>query len=42
MAPDVEAAVLDSIATHSGKGPDFASAYVADMKKQKRYLKDVY
>jgi sulfite reductase (NADPH) flavoprotein alpha-component len=42
MAPDVEAAVLESIAMHSGKGPDFASAYVADMKKQKRYLKDVY
>lgn len=42
MAPDVESAVLESVATHSGKGPEFASAYVADMKKQKRYLKDVY
>ena len=42
MAPDVEAAVLDAIAVHSGKGPEYASAYVADMKKQKRYLTDVY
>lgn len=42
MAPDVESAVFDAIATHSGKGPDYASAYLADMKKQKRYLKDVY
>jgi sulfite reductase (NADPH) flavoprotein alpha-component len=42
MAPDVEAAVLAAIAEHSGKGTDYASAYLADMKKQKRYLKDVY
>jgi sulfite reductase (NADPH) flavoprotein alpha-component len=42
MAPDVESAVLEAVAAHSGKGPDFASSYVADMKKQKRYLKDVY
>jgi sulfite reductase (NADPH) flavoprotein alpha-component len=42
MAPDVESAVLEAIAAHSGKGPDFASSYLADMKKQKRYLKDVY
>lgn len=42
MAPDVEAAVLDSIAQHSGKGAEYAAAYLADIKKQKRYLKDVY
>jgi sulfite reductase (NADPH) flavoprotein alpha-component len=42
MAPDVESAVLESIAAHSGKGPDFAASNLADMKKQKRYLKDVY
>jgi sulfite reductase (NADPH) flavoprotein alpha-component len=42
MAPDVESAVLDAVATHSGKGPEYAAAYLADMKKQKRYLKDVY
>lgn len=42
MAPDVESAVLSAIAVHSGKGTEYASAYLADMKKQKRYLKDVY
>ena len=42
MAPDVEAAVVDSITIHSGKGPDYALAYVDEMKKQKRYLQDVY
>jgi sulfite reductase (NADPH) flavoprotein alpha-component len=42
MAPDVEGAVLAAVAVHSGKGPDYASAYLADMKKQKRYLRDVY
>jgi sulfite reductase (NADPH) flavoprotein alpha-component len=42
MAPDVESAVMEAIAKHSGKGPEYASAYVADMKKQKRYLRDVY
>jgi sulfite reductase (NADPH) flavoprotein alpha-component len=42
MAPDVEAAVLAAIATHSGKGEEYASGYLADMKKQKRYLRDVY
>lgn len=42
MAPDVEAAVLESIAQHSGKGADYAAAYLVDMKKQKRYLRDVY
>jgi sulfite reductase (NADPH) flavoprotein alpha-component len=42
MAPDVEAAVMEAIATHSGKGPEYAAAFVADMIKQKRYLRDVY
>lgn len=42
MAPDVEAAMMEAIATHSGKGPEYATAYVAEMKKQKRYLRDVY
>jgi sulfite reductase (NADPH) flavoprotein alpha-component len=42
MAPDVESAVMEAIAKHSGKGPEYASAYVAEMKKQKRYLRDVY
>lgn len=42
MAPDVEAAVLEAIAQHSGKGPEYAAAFVAEMRKQKRYLRDVY
>jgi len=42
MAPDVEAALLESVATHSGRGPEYAKEYLADMKKQKRYLRDVY
>src|ERR1700728_1092805 len=42
MAPDVEAALLEAVATHSGEGPDHAHEFLADMKKQKRYLRDVY
>jgi sulfite reductase (NADPH) flavoprotein alpha-component len=42
MAPDVELAMLGAIAGHSHKGPEYAAAYLADMKKQKRYLRDVY
>jgi len=42
MAPDVEAAVREAIALHSGKGAEFADEFLAGMKKQKRYLKDVY
>ncbi|HUB20405.1 MAG TPA: hypothetical protein VL990_17320 [Acidobacteriaceae bacterium] len=42
MAPDVEAALLEAVATHSGRGPDYAAEFLADMKKQKRYLRDVY
>jgi len=42
MAPDVEAALLEAVATHSGRGPEYATEFLADMKKQKRYLRDVY
>jgi sulfite reductase (NADPH) flavoprotein alpha-component len=42
MAPDVESAVLAAIALHSGKGAEYASGYLVHMKKQKRYLRDVY
>lgn len=42
MAPDVEAALLESVAQHSGRGPEYALEFLADMKKQKRYLRDVY
>jgi sulfite reductase (NADPH) flavoprotein alpha-component len=39
---DVEAAVLKVIAQHSGKGPEYAAAFVAEMRRQKWYLRDVY
>ena len=42
MAPDVEAALLEAVAHHSNKGPEFAQEFLAEMKKQKRYLRDVY
>jgi sulfite reductase (NADPH) flavoprotein alpha-component len=42
MAPDVESAVKEAVATHSGKGVEYATAYVAEMIKQKRYMRDVY
>jgi sulfite reductase (NADPH) flavoprotein alpha-component len=42
MAPDVEEAVLEAVAAHSGKGAEYAKEYLAGIKTQKRYLKDVY
>lgn len=42
MAPDVEAALLGAVAQHSGRGPEYAQEFLAEMKKQKRYLRDVY
>jgi sulfite reductase (NADPH) flavoprotein alpha-component len=42
MAPDVEAALLEAVAKHSGRGPEFAAEFLAEMKKQKRYLRDIY
>lgn len=42
MAPDVEAALLEAVAKHSGRGPEYAIEFLAEMKKQKRYLRDVY
>ena len=42
MAPDVEAALLEAVAHHSNKGPAYANEFLAEMKKQKRYLRDVY
>jgi len=42
MAPDVEAALLEAVAHHSGRGPAYANEFLAEMKKQKRYLRDVY
>jgi len=42
MAVDVQQTLLDAIATHSGKGADYATEYLYEMKKQKRYQRDVY
>jgi sulfite reductase (NADPH) flavoprotein alpha-component len=42
MAKDVEAALLDVIATERGRGPDDAVDYLADLRRAKRYVRDVY
>lgn len=42
MAKDVETALLDAIAKGSNGTLDFAAEYLAAMKKQKRYQRDVY
>jgi len=42
MAKDVELALLDVIANGSNSTPDHAAEYLAAMKKQKRYQRDVY
>jgi sulfite reductase (NADPH) flavoprotein alpha-component len=42
MAKDVELALLDVIANGSNSTPDHAAEYLAVMKKQKRYQRDVY
>ncbi|MCS5518471.1 sulfite reductase subunit alpha [Curtobacterium flaccumfaciens] len=42
MAKDVEAALLQVIRTGRGRGEDDAQAYLADMRRAKRYARDVY
>jgi sulfite reductase (NADPH) flavoprotein alpha-component len=42
MAKDVDAALLKIVETEGHKSPDEASAYVEDLKKTKRYKRDVY
>ena len=42
MAKDVETALLDVIAKGSNGTLDHAAEYLAEMKKQKRYQRDVY
>lgn len=42
MAKDVDAALHDVIATHGGMNAEQAAAYVQQLKKDKRYLRDVY
>ncbi|HBJ87152.1 MAG TPA: sulfite reductase subunit alpha [Verrucomicrobiales bacterium] len=42
MAKDVDEALHNIIQTAGGKSADEAAAYVAQMKKEKRYARDVY
>lgn len=42
MAKDVDLALHEIIAEHGGLSGDDAKAYVARLKKEKRYLRDVY
>ncbi len=42
MAKDVEQTLLTIIAREGGRSPEAAVAYLADLKTQKRYQKDVY
>jgi sulfite reductase (NADPH) flavoprotein alpha-component len=42
MAKDVEAAVVDIVATHGARSTDEAVAFVAGLKKSGRYQADVY
>ncbi|MBA8990847.1 sulfite reductase (NADPH) flavoprotein alpha-component [Curtobacterium pusillum] len=42
MAKDVESALLSVIASRRGRGDDDAQSYLADMRRGKRYVRDVY
>jgi len=42
MASDVQLAVSQIIAKESGKGDEYAAEYLKNLKKQRRYLEDVY
>ena len=42
MAADVQNAVVQLVAKESGKGEEFAVEYLKNLKKQRRYLEDVY
>jgi sulfite reductase (NADPH) flavoprotein alpha-component len=42
MAHDVNAALIDIIAGHGKKSPEEAEAFLAELKKAKRYQRDVY
>ena len=42
MAKDVDAALHEIVARHGGMPPDDANDYVAAMRKEKRYVRDVY
>jgi sulfite reductase (NADPH) flavoprotein alpha-component len=42
MAKDVHAMLLRIVAEQSGKGPEAAEAYIADLRRHNRYQRDVY
>jgi sulfite reductase (NADPH) flavoprotein alpha-component len=42
MARDVDQALHDIVATHGSRTADAASDYVNALKREKRYLRDVY
>lgn len=42
MARDVDTALSDIIAEHGGMGPEHAADYIARLKRERRYLRDVY
>ena len=42
MAKDVEAALVDVVAAHGGRGAEDAVAFVGSLKKAGRYQADVY
>jgi sulfite reductase (NADPH) flavoprotein alpha-component len=42
MAKDVENALLQIIRDESGKNEDFAKEYIANLRAEKRYRRDVY
>ncbi len=42
MAKDVDAALHQLIATNGSKSPEAAAEYVNDLKRSKRYVRDVY
>jgi len=42
MAKDVDAALHEIVAEHGGKSPEEAADYMEQMKKDKRYRRDVY
>ena len=42
MAKSVDEALHEIVAEHGGRSPDAAEDYVNDLKRSKRYLRDVY
>jgi sulfite reductase (NADPH) flavoprotein alpha-component len=42
MAPDVHTALVDIVVEHGGLDPDGADAYLAELRRDRRYRLDVY